>query len=74
MHLQLTTSWADDGDLIKLILKRLTRRATFPNILLRGVTIGGSDDVHELHSEGKLKGLFEQAGVKVNGDVPGDVK
>jgi len=59
----------DDGDLIKLILKRLTGRATFPNVIIKGTSIGGSDDVHALDSEGKLKAIFEEAGVLVQGDV-----
>jgi len=52
----------DDGDLIKLILGRVTGRATFPNILVNGKSIGGSDEIHDLHSEGKLKHMFEIAG------------
>ena len=61
----------EDGDLIKLILGRLTAHSTFPNIILRGKSLGGSDDIQLLHEEGKLKSIFEQGGVSVKGDVSG---
>ncbi|KAF7970382.1 hypothetical protein HWV62_24241 [Athelia sp. TMB] len=61
----------EDGDLLKLLLHRLTGRATFPNTIVHGKTIGGSDDLQSLHAQGLLKGIFEAAGVKVLGDVPG---
>jgi glutaredoxin len=60
--------FADDGDLIKIILKRLTGRATFPNILIKGTSIGGFDDISDMDMEGKLKGVLEKAGVHVRGD------
>ncbi|EGN99923.1 hypothetical protein SERLA73DRAFT_180246 [Serpula lacrymans var. lacrymans S7.3] len=55
----------DDGDFIKLILTRLTEHSTFPNIVLKGKSIGGSDDLHVLHAQGKLKRMFENAGMTV---------
>jgi len=61
----------EDGDLIKLILGRLTTRTTFPNVILHGKSLGGSDDVQLLHDEGKLKSIFEQGGIHVKGDVKG---
>lgn len=61
---------SEDGALLKQLLQRLTGRGTFPNVLLRGESIGGSDDLHHLHAQGLLKGVFEKAGVKVMGDVP----
>jgi len=61
----------EDGDLIKLILGRLTTRDTFPNVMLHGKSLGGSDDIQVLHDEGKLKQIFEQGGVQVSGDVKG---
>jgi glutaredoxin len=59
----------DDSDLLKIILHRLTARSTFPNVFVLGQSIGGSDDLHALHSEGKLKGILERARVKVNRDI-----
>jgi len=56
-----------DGDLLKVILTRLTKHSTFPNIILRGRTIGGADDLQGLHDEGKLRGLFEDSGLSVYG-------
>jgi glutaredoxin len=60
----------EDGDLLKLLLHRLTGRGTFPNVVLHGKSIGGSDDLQSLHAQGLLKGTFEEGGVKVTGDVP----
>jgi glutaredoxin 3 len=51
---------------IKQLLKRLTGRATFPNIIVRGQSIGGSDDVYQLHREKQLQKVFEKAGVRVD--------
>ncbi|TFY73563.1 hypothetical protein EWM64_g10449 [Hericium alpestre] len=59
----------DDGDLIKAILTRLTSRSTFPNVILLGKSIGGSDQLVELHKEGKLKAVLEEAGLKVQADI-----
>ncbi|KAH7927545.1 hypothetical protein BV22DRAFT_989096, partial [Leucogyrophana mollusca] len=55
----------DDGDFIKLILTRLTNHSTFPNIVLNGKGLGGSDNLHTLHAQGKLKRMFENAGMSV---------
>ncbi|KAG2363338.1 hypothetical protein BDR07DRAFT_1471357 [Suillus spraguei] len=59
----------DDGDFIKLILTRLTEHSTFPNIILDGKELGGSDDLHTLRAQGKLKKMFENAGMTVREDV-----
>lgn len=61
----------EDGDLIKLILGRLTGRATFPNVILHGKSLGGSDDLQSQHDEGQLKSIFEKGGVHVMGDIKG---
>ncbi|KAE9408650.1 thioredoxin-like protein [Gymnopus androsaceus JB14] len=58
----------EDAPQLKAILTRLTRRSTFPNVLLRGKSIGGSDDVHALHSGNALRAMFEDAGIEVLGD------
>lgn len=60
---------AEDADLLKLLLSRLTQRATFPNLLLHGLSLGGSDDLQALHDSGRLRELFEEGGVQVKGDV-----
>jgi hypothetical protein len=59
---------ADDSNTIKAILTRLTRRSTFPNIILRGHSIGGSDDIHELHTQKRLSKMLEEAGVVQQND------
>ncbi|KAJ4493860.1 hypothetical protein C8J55DRAFT_602382 [Lentinula edodes] len=58
----------EDAAQLKTVLTRLTRRSTFPNILLRGKSIGGSDDLHALHNANALRHMFQEAGVDVNGD------
>ncbi|KAG1821222.1 hypothetical protein EV424DRAFT_1472394 [Suillus variegatus] len=59
----------DDWDFIKLILTRLTEHSTFPNIILNGEGLGGSDDLHTLRAQGKLKKMFENAGMTVREDI-----
>jgi len=54
----------DDGIMIKHILTRLTNHSTFPNILLKGKSIGGSDSLEELHAKKALRKLLEEAGSK----------
>ncbi|KAF9050095.1 thioredoxin-like protein [Panaeolus papilionaceus] len=58
----------DDGNVIKHLLTRLTNHTTFPNILLRGKSIGGSDDLLELHNTNALTKLLEDNGVKPQSD------
>ncbi|VDB95931.1 unnamed protein product [Peniophora sp. CBMAI 1063] len=57
-----------DGDLIKSILTRLTDRATFPNVILKGNSIGGSDDLAALHQRGKLAPMLRKAGIQIRAD------
>lgn len=63
------TLHTDDGDILKSILRRLTQRNTFPNVIVRGHSIGGNDNLQELHNEGKLKPLLEEQGIKVRGNI-----
>ena len=60
---------AGDGDLIKSILTRLTGRATFPNVILKGNSIGGSDDIFALHQRGKLAPMLRKAGLQIRADT-----
>ncbi|KAG2231691.1 hypothetical protein INT48_000431 [Thamnidium elegans] len=48
----------DDDYKVKMVLKEISARETFPNIFLHGKTLGGSDDLEELHETGTLKQLF----------------
>ncbi|KAH8993503.1 thioredoxin-like protein [Lactarius akahatsu] len=59
----------DDGDFIKAVLTRLTGRNTFPNVILRGKSIGGSDDIAAMHKDGRLRQVFEKAGLQVLADI-----
>ena len=68
--LALTFLSLDDADLIKALLTRLTSHSTFPNIILRGKSLGGSEDLQALHSQGKLRKVLEEGGLKVEGEVP----
>lgn len=61
--------FADDGDFIKAVLTRLTGRSTFPNLILRGQSIGGADDISAMHRDGNLRQVFEKAGLKVRGEL-----
>jgi glutaredoxin-related protein len=62
---------ADDGDFVKSLLTRLTGRSTFPNVILRGKSIGGSDDITAMHNDGQLRQLFENAGLTVGTETQG---
>jgi len=42
----------------------MTGRRTVPNILINGRSIGGGDDVQELHSSGKLVEKVKSMGGK----------
>ncbi|KAH9987013.1 thioredoxin-like protein [Russula compacta] len=59
----------DDGDFIKAVLTRLTGRSTFPNVILRGKSIGGADDIATSHKDGQLRQLFEKAGLRVRAEL-----
>ncbi|KAF7322089.1 Glutaredoxin domain protein [Mycena kentingensis (nom. inval.)] len=61
----------DDAEHIKTLLTRLTSHSTFPNVILLGTSLGGSDDVHALHNDGRrLKKMLERAGLVVgNADI-----
>ncbi|KAH7339797.1 thioredoxin-like protein [Rhizoctonia solani] len=53
-----------DSDTVKALLMRLTGHGTFPNVLVRRKSIGGSDDLAQLHESGELVPLLATAGVK----------
>ena len=57
----------EDADVIKAQLHRLTGRATFPNIMIQAHSIGGSDDIEELHATGMLEVLLKSGGLNVGG-------
>jgi glutaredoxin-related protein len=61
--------FTDDGDFIKAVLTRLTGRSTFPNVILRGQSIGGADDISTMHKDGHLRQVFEKAGLKVRAEL-----
>ncbi|KAG6333338.1 hypothetical protein ID866_5755 [Astraeus odoratus] len=64
----LPTSDIADAPHIKTLLTRLTHHTTFPNIILHGHSLGGSDDLGRMHEEGLLHSVFEAAGLKVGWD------
>lgn len=49
---------------IKQILTRLTHHSTFPNIIVKGKSLGGSDKLRDLHEQGSLKTILLEAGAK----------
>ncbi|OQR87610.1 glutaredoxin-2, mitochondrial-like isoformX2 [Achlya hypogyna] len=52
-----------NGDAIMEELIALTGRSTVPNVFVKSTTIGGGDDVAQLHSEGKLVPLLQKEGL-----------
>ncbi|KAH7888887.1 thioredoxin-like protein [Phlebopus sp. FC_14] len=56
---------------LKSLLTRLTQRSTFPNIILHGRSLGGSDELVRLHEDGLLGALFEKGGLRVGWDGEG---
>ncbi|CEP18044.1 hypothetical protein [Parasitella parasitica] len=50
----------DDDYQVKMALNAISGRATFPNIFLNGQTIGGADDLEELHETGQLASLLRE--------------
>ncbi|KAF2722010.1 hypothetical protein K431DRAFT_284448 [Polychaeton citri CBS 116435] len=49
---------------IQTLLGKNTGRATVPNVLVNGRSIGGGDDVEKLHNEGKVVDLLTSMGGK----------
>ncbi|KAL4073829.1 thioredoxin-like protein [Scleroderma citrinum] len=64
-----------DAPQIKTLLLRLTHHSTFPNVILNGRSLGGSDDIVRMHEEGELGEMLLAGGLKVgwNGDDEGDI-
>jgi len=59
----------DDSLQIKHVLTRLTDHATFPNVILRGKSLGGSDALQALHAEKSLRRMLEGAGMVIRADI-----
>jgi glutaredoxin 3 len=60
----------DDSEVIKTALTRLTGRSTFPNILVKGNSLGGSDEIYAMHMNGTLGNTLRAAGVNPRAEVP----
>lgn len=52
------------GPQLQAQLGQMTGRRTVPNILINGKSIGGGDDVQELHDSGKLVDKVKSMGGK----------
>ncbi|KAI9476574.1 MAG: hypothetical protein EXX96DRAFT_486298 [Benjaminiella poitrasii] len=50
----------DDDYQVKMVLKEISDRETFPNIFLNGESLGGSDDLERLHKTGQLTELLNK--------------
>lgn len=61
------TNLRNDTQLLKKYLTRLTGRATVPNIILNGRSIGGSDDIYSMANTHDLKPRLEEGGLVVRG-------
>lgn len=62
-----------DSSHMKAFLTRLTRRSTFPNVILNGRSLGGSDELMRLHEEDRLRPMLEVAGMEVRWTGEGTV-
>lgn len=52
----------DDSNVLKALLTRLTHHTTFPNIVVRGKSIGGNDQLQALHENNSLLKILQDAG------------
>ncbi|KAJ6538880.1 thioredoxin-like protein [Mycena vulgaris] len=59
----------DDATEVKHVLTRLTHHSTFPNIVIRGKSVGGSDQLQALHGDKSLRRILESAGMAIRGDI-----
>ncbi|KAJ7623587.1 thioredoxin-like protein [Roridomyces roridus] len=59
----------DDAIQVKHLLTRLTNHGTFPNIIVRGKSLGGADQLQGLHSDKSLRRMLEAAGMTIRGDI-----
>ncbi|KAF9964820.1 hypothetical protein BGZ70_005875 [Mortierella alpina] len=48
------------GDDIQLHLKKISGQSTVPNVFIKGIHLGGSDDTHAAKQSGKLKELLNK--------------
>ena len=46
---------AEEGDAMQKALYSITKQNTVPNIFIGGNHVGGCDDLHALHAQGKLE-------------------
>lgn len=53
----------DDAEEVKDALIKFTYRNTFPNVFIDGRSIGGSEELAIMHTNGRLKDLLIEAGV-----------
>ena len=53
-----------DAANLKALLARLTSHSTFPNVIIGGRSIGGSDDLAQLLLDDKLLPMLAAVGVK----------
>eukprot|EP01026_Neomeris_dumetosa_P016535 TRINITY_DN162770_c0_g1_i2.p2 TRINITY_DN162770_c0_g1~~TRINITY_DN162770_c0_g1_i2.p2 ORF type:complete len:117 (-),score=26.01 TRINITY_DN162770_c0_g1_i2:91-441(-) len=51
-----------NGSAIQGAVAKRTGRRTVPNVIVGGKSIGGGDDVEDLHAKGKLDGILREAG------------
>jgi hypothetical protein len=54
----------DLGSGLQSALEKMTGRRTVPNILINGLSIGGGDDIENLHNEDTLVSTIKSKGGK----------
>ena len=52
----------ENGKELQDLLAEKTQRRTVPNVLVAGNSIGGGDDIQELHEEGQLASMIKEFG------------
>ncbi|XP_002973274.2 glutaredoxin [Selaginella moellendorffii] len=52
---------------VQAALKRMTGQSTVPNVFIGGKHVGGCDDTHRLHSQGKLIPMLQGAKAQMQG-------
>ena len=50
-----------DGVELQKTLADMTGQRTVPNVFIKGVHVGGNDDTHKAHSDGRLARLLSGA-------------
>ena len=68
LTISLLLYYIDDAAEVKDALTKFTYRNTFPNVFIDGRSIGGSDELVLMHTNGRLTDMLIEAGVLDDSD------